>query len=468
MPVRIIRPRRPSRSRSLSRFLLWQFALLHRIARRAGDRLTPLGSLLGVTTLAAGAFGIDTRRTLGVESFSLLACLLLLAWLASLRLRLPLVVERWLPETATVGEPMRYRVRLQNDGGKVLAGLQLRDLLLEPLPTVEQFSRSGRADRALNRFDRLIGYPRWLRLLRRNRGADLFPREAAPLAPGGSSTLLLELRPLRRGYLHFRELRISRPEPLGLCLARQRFPAPARLLVLPRRYRVTPPDLPGGRRYQPGGRQVVGGVGDAREFCGLRDYRPGDPLRHVEWRAWARTGQPVVREYQEEYFMRLGLVLDSFLGDRDPELFEEAVSVCASYVEALAGGEGLVDLIFVGSEATRLSGGRGTNDHRRLLEVLACAEPCDDAPFESLPALLARYQEQLSACLCVLLDWDQPRREMVRWLRGRGVPLQVLVLHGPERPPPEPGPMADRPRHFLTLPLGRVGERLERAAGGSR
>ncbi len=453
---------------AITRLMLWQFALLHRIARRAGDRLTPLGSLLVVTALAAGAFGIDTRRTLGAEAFALLACLLLLAWLASLRLRLPLAVERRLPETATVGEPLRYRVCLENAGGKVLAGLQLRDLLLEPLPTPEQFRRSGHADHTLNRFDRIIGYPRWLRLLRRNRGADLLPCEPAPLPPGGSSALLLELRPLRRGYLHFRELQIARPDPLGLCLARQRFAAPARLLVLPRRYRVAPPDLPGGRRYQPGGRQLVGGVGDAREFCGLRDYRPGDPLRHIEWRAWARTGQPVVREYQEEYFMRLGLVLDSFLGQRDPELFEEAISVCASYVEALAGGEGLVDLLFVGNEATHLSSGRGTTDHRRLLEVLACAEPCDDAPFEALPALLARYQEQLSACLCVLLDWDPPRREMVRWLRGRGVPLQVLVLHGPDRQPPEPGPMADRPRHFLTLPLGRVGERLERAAGGHR
>ncbi|RME33030.1 MAG: DUF58 domain-containing protein, partial [Gammaproteobacteria bacterium] len=236
----------------------------------------------------------------------------------------------------------------------------------------------------------------------------------------------------------------------------------------PRRYRVAPPDLRGGRRYQPGGRQVVGGVGDAREFCGLRDYRPGDPLRHIEWRAWARTGRPVVREYQEEYLMRLGLVLDSFLGDRDPELFEEAVSVCASHVEALAGGEGLIDLMFVGTEAIHLSSGRGTTDQRRLLEVLACAEPCRDAPFEALTALLSRHQERLSSCICVLLDWDGPRREMVRWLRSRGVPLQVLVLHEEDAPPPDPGPMADRPRHLLPLPLGRVAEGLARHGGGMR
>ncbi|RME36010.1 MAG: hypothetical protein D6786_00215, partial [Gammaproteobacteria bacterium] len=214
--------------------MLRLFALLHRIARRTGERLTPLGTLLGVTALAAGAFGIDTRRTLGAEAFSLLACLLLLAWLSSLRLRLPLTVERQLPDTATVGEPLRYRVRLHNRGERPLADLQLRDLLLEPLPDSAQFSRSGHADRRLNPFDRVIGYPRWLRLLRHNRGADIAPSMIGPLPPGEAHSLTVDLLPLRRGYLHFRELQVARPDPLGLCLARQRFPAPAPLLVLPR------------------------------------------------------------------------------------------------------------------------------------------------------------------------------------------------------------------------------------------
>ena len=42
----------------------------------------------------------------------------------------------------------------------------------------------------------------------------------------------------------------------------------------------------------------------------------GDPLRKIHWRSWARRGKPVVKEYQEEYFSRIALVLDTFLPRR--------------------------------------------------------------------------------------------------------------------------------------------------------
>jgi len=452
----------------LRRLVLWQFTLLHRLSRWGSQRFTPLGGLLAVTCLAAGAFGIDTRRTLGYQAFSLLLILLALAWLVSLRLRLPVTLRRRLPQTATVGHPLRYQVTLGNRARRPLMGLLLGDQLAEPMPSAEDFVRAGHADRTGNRFDRIIGYPRWLRLLRLERGADIDRIALPDLPPGDDRTVSFTTTPLRRGYLHFRALLLARPDPLGLCLARQRQPAAEAILVLPRRYRVPPLNLPGGRCYQRGGRQTVSGIGDAREFCGLRDYRPGDPLRHIHWRTWAHTGEPVVKEYQDEYFMRLGLVLDSFLGERDPELFEEAVSVSASYAEAMGGGEGVIDLLFVGREAVHLSSGRGTIDQHRLLEVLACAEPCRERPFSTLPALLAGVQAELSACLCVFLDWDRPRQVLVGQLRGQGIPLQVIVIHPAGRDPPAPGPMADCPGRFLPLPAGRVQQRLDQVTESRR
>ena len=44
----------------------------------------------------------------------------------------------------------------------------------------------------------------------------------------------------------------------------------------------------------------------------LRDYRPGDPLQRIHWKSFARTGDPVVREYQDEFFERHALILDTF------------------------------------------------------------------------------------------------------------------------------------------------------------
>lgn len=60
-------------------------------------------------------------------------------------------------------------------------------------------------------------------------------------------------------------------------------------------------------------------TGDAIEFVGTRDYREGDPPRNIHWRSWARRGAPVVKEYQEEYFCRIALILDTFLPARETD-----------------------------------------------------------------------------------------------------------------------------------------------------
>jgi len=69
--------------------------------------------------------------------------------------------------------------------------------------------------------------------------------------------------------------------------------------------------VPGSARYQPGGIALTSNVGESPEYIGNRDYRAGDPLRRIDFRSWGRLAKPVVREYQEEYFSRIGVVLDT-------------------------------------------------------------------------------------------------------------------------------------------------------------
>ena len=37
---------------------------------------------------------------------------------------------------------------------------------------------------------------------------------------------------------------------------------------------------------------------DPTRFVGLRDYRPTDPLKHIDWKATARHGKPETRIYE--------------------------------------------------------------------------------------------------------------------------------------------------------------------------
>ena len=88
------------------------------------------------------------------------------------------------------------------------------------------------------------------------------------------------------------------------------------MLVYPRYHTLDSLPLPIGRRYQPGGIPLASEVGDSLEFVGTREYREGDPPRKIDWRSYARLGRPVVKEYQEEYFSRIALVLDTYLPRR--------------------------------------------------------------------------------------------------------------------------------------------------------
>jgi uncharacterized protein (DUF58 family) len=76
--------------------------------------------------------------------------------------------------------------------------------------------------------------------------------------------------------------------------------------------------------------------GRGQDLYALREYVPTDSVRHVHWKASARTGSLMVREFAREDDRRVLLVLDPYSGgaDRDSgetadQRFERAVDLCA-------------------------------------------------------------------------------------------------------------------------------------------
>src|SRR5262249_36500687 len=201
----------------------------------------------------------------------------------------------------------------------------------------------------------------------------------------------LELTPLRRGALRFTGLRLARPDPLGLFRAFFKVPLPPATLLLPRRYSIPPMSFPGTLKYQDGGVAPASNVGQSEEFVALRDYRHGDPLRHIHWRSWAKAGKPVVKEFEDEFFVRHALVLDTFTENPYSEVFEEAVSVAASFACAIQTQESLLDLLFVGPQSYRFTAGRGLAHTEQMLEILASVRPCDSQSFGALENLVLNH-----------------------------------------------------------------------------
>lgn len=406
--------------------LLRGFRTAYRISRWSDRRFTSAGRGVAAVTLASGILAIDTTRTVAYQVFALGLALLLCAWILSWRWRPGLVVTRRLPSIATVGVPVRYAIDVDRVRGGSRADFAVLDSLVDTYPDDAQF-RAARHAPASNAFDRRVGYPRWLALLDRNRGARIPAVPVAPPDPRGRAEAVVELVPLRRGWLAFEATRVLRPDPLGLVNAIDTTIAPASLLALPPLHPVPPIAYSTGRRHRPAGALAVPQVGDSQEFLQLRDYRPGDPVRRIHWPSTARSGRLVVKETGEEYFARLGLVLDTFVGEGDANILDAAVSVAASLAAGLRLGDALLDVLFVEQRMVTVTAGRAGSGIDGVLRELALAEPAVGRDFAELADAVRAHATSCAACLHVFLQWDEPRAALVRSLHGIGLAQLVLV-----------------------------------------
>jgi len=151
------------------------------------------------------------------------------------------------------------------------------------------------------------------------------------LRAGEQATLAYELDTSRRGTLVTGPLLLRRTDPLGLVVAERRLAGTASVQVRPRRLPVDM--LPSGRWRDLEGptREISRGTAT---FHQLRDYVPGDDLRHVHWRATARTGDLVVREHVDTTKPEVVVILDDRAPAMTPADFEEGVDVAASVLDA--------------------------------------------------------------------------------------------------------------------------------------
>ncbi len=116
--------------------------------------------------------------------------------------------------------------------------------------------------------------------------------------------------------------------------------------------------VPHSRNHQPGGIALASHVGESTEFLGTRDWREGDRVRDIHWPSSARAGRLIAREFQEEYFVRLAVVLDiDAPRARDQARLEKAISLTAGITDALARKEYIVDIFAAGDHVYHFQAG---------------------------------------------------------------------------------------------------------------
>ena len=254
------------------------------------------------------------------------------------------------------------------------------------------------------------------------------------LRPGEQAQLAYRVRPLLRGHFSFTRCEIDLPSPLGLWRARRYLALPGETRVYPDFARLYGAQLMAvddwlsqlGVRQRP--RRGLG-----LEFHQLREFRDGDSLRQIDWKATARKRTPIAREYQDERDQQIIFLLDCGrrMRSQDGELahFDHALNACLllSYV-ALRQGDAVGLASFAGEQQRFLAPVKGQAQLNVLLNAVydlrSTLQPADFAA--AADSLLARQRRRALVVLVSNLR-DEDDEELLSAVKRIGRQHRVLV-----------------------------------------
>ncbi|MDQ1257691.1 MAG: hypothetical protein QG656_2297 [Candidatus Hydrogenedentes bacterium] len=232
----------------------------------------------------------------------------------------------------------------------------------------------------------------------------LFLRVESDSRPGKSAGYVLKIPARRaavfrmtemfpkRGVYPLPPITVVSMFPFGLMEMRRRIPeTPAEVVVYPRVNAVRADFL----ERLPGAPVLPRvAVGDGDEFFSLREYVRGDDPRKISWRATARFGKLVVREYARGASRYAVFILDTYQPPDMPdfpEQFEEAIELVASLAVTLLHKQYTVAIATPGAF---LAEGKGTSQVTKVLDLLARLKPTAEPGYVTMePFALARANE---------------------------------------------------------------------------
>lgn len=242
----------------------------------------------------------------------------------------------------------------------------------------------------------------------------LWQRLSLPLSVGGRQSVerRLRMRLPVRGLHRLGPTDLTVADPLGMESTTTELRAEGGTLVYPR---LAPIGAQLRQALPIGERRGRSFVDEPSRYLGPRTYRPGDPLRRIDWRRTAVLGELHVRTYETVATSASALFLDPTTARHtwegiDPEVLERTISLAAGLAHHLIGRGEAVGLYVTGVFSE--SAGRrpfsmrerprsGARQLARILEALAQLRP--PGLFRDLPAIMLEEVPRLDYAVQVIV-----------------------------------------------------------------
>jgi uncharacterized protein (DUF58 family) len=131
---------------------------------------------------------------------------------------------------------------------------------------------------------------------------------------GDTTRVAHRLRFCKRGVYRVKACQIAAIDPLGISAFAGQVACDGELVVYPLPKEMPLLPISGAERHGLQDRTRVALRGSSVDPDGIREYVPGDSLRHIHWRQTARTGRLNVIEFEEAQTSNLVIVLDLLRG----------------------------------------------------------------------------------------------------------------------------------------------------------
>lgn len=199
----------------------------------------------------------------------------------------------------------------------------------------------------------------------------------------GIKELTYRYRPEKRGDVVFHRVHFRIYGQLGFVIRRFSIPVETRAQVYPNLIQTRRWDLLARKgALFAAGFKPIGRYGRGTEFSQLREYLPDDEFRKIDWKASARKGGLVVKEYEIERSQPLALFIDcgrQMIGRIDEHTrldYAINAALMLAYVAVLKGDQ--VGLIAFDAKIQHyIAPGRGMVQLNRIIEALYDIQPSE-------------------------------------------------------------------------------------------
>jgi uncharacterized protein (DUF58 family) len=252
------------------------------------------------------------------------------------------------------------------------------------------------------------------------------------LMPRGSTEIVYRDVCYKRGRYIFGDGAAYFFDPFGIFFFKRPLNQKLELYVYPHIFPVKefPPLVKGNLPWF--GVSAARSYADEEDFYGIREYKPGDPLKTIHWMSTARHRKLIVKQFQRLSFFRASMLFnlekDSNYGEGKEAVCEYIIRIAASLAKYLIDRKVSLEIIAHVGEIVHIEPNKGPEHLEEILKFLTIAEPESRVGLGELVEEFSAYIPEDSNLIVIMLDKDWDRFLSAIAVDKPGVSLIPIVL----------------------------------------